>query len=80
MSDLPVTEIVSGYRVTVERCKDDTDPARGEWVDCWVTSAGGGHSNSLALLEDLGQFDDGPKITNQALHAIRLFAERHGYE
>lgn len=80
MTTVAIEHSVSGYTVWVETMRDDCDPERGEWVECWVKNPRTGHTNSLALLEDLGAFDDGPKITNMSLTAIRRFAERHGYE
>ena len=77
---LPKGESTVGpYTVTLEACSDESDPARGVWVDCWVTSPGGGHTNSLALLSDIGEFDDGPKVSPAALDRLTRFAQKYGY-
>lgn len=78
--NLPATVMVGRYRLDLERMTDDSDPARGAWVECWVTSPGGGHTNSLGLLDDLGAFDDGPKVSAADLERIRKAAAAHGYE
>lgn len=79
----PVAETtLDGFTVTVERMKDENDPARGEWNDCYV--AKGRHSASLACLEDFGyiEVDGGVNIPvkPQTLENIRAFAEKHGYD
>lgn len=73
------TDTIWGYEVVAETMTDDSDPARGEWLDVWVTTPDGLHSNSLALLADLGEFDDGPRISERATDAITAWAQRHGY-
>jgi hypothetical protein len=73
------TDTIRGYDVTAETCTDPNDPARGEWVDVFVTTADGRFTNSLALLGDLGRFDDGPAISGSAVDAITRWAIRRGY-
>jgi len=73
-------KMISGYRVSLEPMQDDMDPERGTWVACFVTSKGGGHSNSLELLSDMGEFDDGPKIPAADLDRIRDYAHANGWE
>jgi hypothetical protein len=70
---------VRGYRVELEHMSDAADPKRGVWLDCWVTTPDGRHTNSLACLEGEGCFDDGPEISATALDLITAFAERAGY-
>jgi hypothetical protein len=73
------TDTIHGYGIVAETCTDANDPERGEWLDVWVTSADGMHTNSLGCLEGEGCFDDGPKVGTVTLYAIRAWAERHGY-
>jgi hypothetical protein len=70
---------VGRYTVSLTAECDPNDPQRGAWVDCWVTSPGGGHTNSLACLEGEGRFDDGPTISEAAIDQITAFAQKHGY-
>jgi hypothetical protein len=73
------TDVVRGYSVLAEPMTDPGDPARGTWIDVWVTTPDGRHTNSLACLEGEGQFDDGPKISPTALNEIARWADRYGY-
>ncbi len=70
---------VDGYSVELYRERDDNDPQRGEYVECWVTTPGGRFTNSLALLGDLGEFDDGPTIAEETVDRIAALAQKHGY-
>lgn len=76
---LPAETHVAGYRLELEAMHDPADPERGEWVDCWVTSPCGRFTNSLALLEGEGAFDDGPSVPGSILDRIRQTAETYGY-
>jgi hypothetical protein len=73
------TDTVRGYSVVAETCTDPNDPARGEWLDVFVTTADGRFSNSLACLEGEGRFDDGPAIPQSAIDEITRWAIRRGY-
>lgn len=57
-----------------------------EGVQCFVTHVRTGVSNSLALLEDMGEYDEVPRdednpipISDKALREIHAFADRYGY-
>ena len=72
--------IVDRYTVCVETMSDPSDPSRGDWVACFVSTPDGRHSNSLEVLEDFGRFDDGPRIAPHTLARIRDVAESEGWE
>ena len=53
-------------------------PDGREGVDCFLQQ--GRYSNSLAVIEDFGEFDDGgAKVSDATINAIRAWAEAHGY-
>lgn len=78
MSTILETEI-DGFTVTLERMRDDGDPARGEWTECYV--AKGRAASSLAKAEDFGAIGDNDEtpIREATLDRIRALAARHGY-
>ena len=51
-----------------------------EGVNCFVQHKASGDFNSLALLQDMGEFDDtGTKIGSATLDQIEAWATGHGY-
>jgi hypothetical protein len=70
------TTTIRGHLIEVS-FYDDSGEVR---TCCDITDPSGQYSNSLGLLEDLGQFDDGgPRVSDALLAAARRFALPFGY-
>jgi hypothetical protein len=73
---------VDGFEVEIVKMSDENDPARGEWVDAYVSK--GRHSASLAVIEDFGyiEVDGGEdiKLAASTIDEIREIADAHGYD
>lgn len=65
---------ILGYTVVIEPNEDR------EGYQCFVTDKNDMYTNSLALLQDLMQFDDGPSISEHDLSVIENWAYANGYD
>jgi|11BtaG_2_1085332.scaffolds.fasta_scaffold20404_2 hypothetical protein len=66
---------INNYKISLEIWQEDGETRSS----CFVESPKGS-SNSLALLSDLGQFDDSnERISDRILHRIEDWALENGY-